>query len=323
MTPDPDRLNTPVEPGAWTPDMFLYHSNDNHYDLLVSDEEEEEEPEPEKHSNMWNTVQHKKKSSKEEEKLLIEDKPEENYDTKDLDELDEELTLFRSKNSGHRRTAPQVSAESKESVSSFFVCTKCGKKLESEGLLDAHMSSHAKSKFACEVCDLLFDKSLDLEMHKIEQHETQEKLGEWNCNDCFHQAGNASDLMKHLKVSGHQPSPNIQNKRMVFQDYKECYTCRLEFDGYWNLMTHRKNVHPSNKRCRNYPSGKCTFGVDCWYVHEEELMDIDESFKADAKPDATIFKCYLCTSDFQSKDNFMKHKKHKHTSGVQICEKFN
>ena len=116
-------MNTPVE-ANWANDMFLYHSYDCHYDLLVRDDnnlyEEEEGPDPEKHSNTWNTVKQKKKSSKEEEKLLVEDIPDKSYDSKDLDELDDELTLFRSKNSGHRRSALQVSAECKESVSFFF-----------------------------------------------------------------------------------------------------------------------------------------------------------------------------------------------------------
>ena len=312
--------------------MYLYHSNDNHYDLLANDDSRlavvdllgDGENEPKNNPEAWKTVKSGKQSKKPnvaEERLLAEDELKQSPDNKDLDENEEELTLFKSKNSGHKRTAPQASAENKENTSSSFKCNKCAKELESQGFLDAHMSSHANSSFTCQECDLDFEKSLDLEMHKIEEHEVSKKSGEWNCNDCFHQSDNASDLMKHLKATGHQPSPNIQNKRMVFQDYRQCYTCRLEFDGYWNLMTHRKHIHPSNKKCRNFPSGKCNFGVDCWYVHEEELMEVDESFKADSKPEALVFKCYLCTIDFQTKNSFMKHKKERHPSAVQLCEK--
>jgi hypothetical protein len=57
-------------------------------------------------------------------------------------------------------------------------------------------------------------------------------------------------------------------------------------------MNHRKNAHPSNKKCRNFPGGKCSFGIDCWYVHEEELMDVDESFKNNPESESSTFKCY-------------------------------
>ena len=109
------------------------------------------------------------------EKLLAEDEPKET-DTEDLNELEEELTLFKSKNSGHRRTGPQVSNETSETANLAFECNKCGKKLESQGLLNAHMNSHSSSKFPCDDCTECFGKSLDLEMHKIEQHEIKKNL---------------------------------------------------------------------------------------------------------------------------------------------------
>ena len=328
----PDALVTSSESaGNWASDMYLYHSENNHYDLLVSDDSRlaqmdlhsDGEKEPYRHSEEWQTVKPRKKNSKQnsidEEKLLTDDISMENADNKDLGEMEEELTLSKSKNSGHQRTAPQAPAESKETTNLVFKCDQCANELESQGLLDAHMNNHIKTKFTCKKCDEVFDKSLDLEMHKIEEHEVKEKLEEWNCNDCSYQTNTISDLMKHLQISGHQPSESIQEKRKVFQDYKQCYTCRLEFNGKWSLMNHRKNDHPSNKKCRNFPSGKCVFGSDCWYVHEEELMDVDESFKAESTPKASLFKCYLCTTDFMSKDSFMKHKKQMHPKSVQSC----
>ena len=60
-------------------------------------------------------------------------------------------------------------------------------------------------------------------------------------------------------------------------NYKKCYTCDLEFDGYINLMNHRKEIHPSTKKCRNFPGGNCIHGLGCWYAHEEQLMEVEES----------------------------------------------
>ena len=48
-------------------------------------------------------------------------------------------------------------------------------------------------------------------------------------------------------------------------------------------MNHRKDVHPSKRKCKNFPAGKCTWGKTCWFVHSEELMDVDESFKQEVQ----------------------------------------
>ena len=48
-------------------------------------------------------------------------------------------------------------------------------------------------------------------------------------------------------------------------------------------------------------------------------MEVDETFEGDSVPKEPIYKCYICTIDFKSKDAFMKHRKENHTSGVQRC----
>ena len=136
---------------------------------------------------------------------------------------------------------------------------------------------------------------------------------QWNCDSCAFQANCASELMKHLKVTGHQPSKHVSDKRKLFEDHKQCYTCKMDFDGYYNLMDHRKTVHPSNKKCRNYLKGECTFRDECWYVHEE-ISNKESIFES--------FKCEMCKSNFKGRSNFMKHKKLIHPESVPSCEKF-
>ena len=133
----------------------------------------------------------------------------------------------------------------------------------------------------------------------LTQHSKNQNLEEWNCNDCAFQGNCATELMNHLKITTHQPSKNVKDKRKVFQDYKQCFTCKMDFDGFFNLMNHRKSVHPSNKQCRNYATGRCTRGSDCWYVHSEksENEDIFENFK-----------CDLCAEQFKGRGDFMRHK---------------
>ena len=91
---------------------------------------------------------------------------------------------------------------------------------------------------------------------------------EWNCNGCCFQASNTKELINHLKLSGHQPSQDIQN---VKTKIIHCYTCKEEFSSYWNLMNHRRQKHPSNKICRYFQKNECIHGVNCWYRHDEPM----------------------------------------------------
>ena len=75
----------------------------------------------------------------------------------------------------------------------------CACELRSQTLLTYHMEKQHCLKYSCNACNLDFEKSLELEMHKIEQHETPQRSDEWNCNDCAFQASVPTELMKHLK----------------------------------------------------------------------------------------------------------------------------
>ena len=132
-------------------------------------------------------------------------------------------------------------------------------------------------------------------------------------NDCDFQGACASELMNHLKCTSHQPSKNVKDKRKVFLDYRQCYTCKMDFDGYFNLMSHRKNVHPSNKTCRNYASGNCPHGNECWYFHGEQNDNDDNSEN---------FRCNVCDETFKGRGNFMRHKKASHPQSIPICERY-
>ena len=46
-------------------------------------------------------------------------------------------------------------------------------------------------------------------------------------------------------------------------------------------MTHRKNYHRELvSKCNNFLQNKCIFAdKGCWFIHEEEKMEIDDSSK--------------------------------------------
>ena len=260
--------------GKYIPDIALYHSDNTHYDLLVKEDSRlallgflagaasgeskvedgkkemnddvlvsNEQGEVDKTSdNDWKEVKAKNKKTKQNvEEILLEDVGPDDDNGKDILE---EMVILGSKNNGHRRTNPQEVHEVASKKKQIFQCDQCESVLESPGLLQAHKSSQhsPRSSNACHICSDEFEFKTDLAIHVKEQTETNE----WNCNDCAFHADIAPELMKHLKLSGHQPSQSVKDKRKVFRDFRECYTCKMAFEGYYNLMNHRKKyTHPT------------------------------------------------------------------------------
>ena len=193
-----------------------------------------------------------------------------------------------------------------------FACKNCDDEFIFKQDFDKHMEQvHKKVNHACENCGEKFTLRENLNIHIGQVHGKSIPSGEWNCNDCPFQGNQASELLNHLKLTCHQPSKNL-DKKQLFLDYKRCYTCSMEFEGWYNLMKHRKAVHPSNKKCRNFPDN-CKWGKECFYVHEEP-MDVDEM--------KWNFKCDICEDVFQERRDFMVHKKSKHRETVPNCEQF-
>ena len=340
------------------PDIYLYHNLDTHYDLLVKEDSRlakmglvgKAKIEPlnvikcdlcdeicpdksnlethmeKKHAqsftdNKWEIVKEKKnklvKITSQEERLLTEEViTEEEVTRENLNEAEEEVILHKLKHNGYRRTDPQSNSEKVTNKECNFKCQDCSSVFQSQGLLDAHRNSHKTESFECDLCDKTFPTKEELEVH-VDKHHEEESAEEWNCNNCPFQGNEAVELMNHLKETSHQPSSKV-NKKKLFKEYKRCYTCNLEVDGYVNLMNHRTERHPSNRKCRNFPDDKCEWGKKCWYVHEEDLMEVDESFKSEEP----VHKCYICDEKFKTRDDLKKHRKKKHPQNVAVCEKF-
>ena len=353
VNPDPEFVSdADAKFGKWAPDMALYHSDNTHYDLLVKDDSrlallgllaglkdskgieenikgineggiKDDNRVHKAKSGEWKKVAFKAKKKSEDvtDEVLLED----NEESADTDDLVEETTLLQNKNSGHRRTAPQQEFENVSKSKALYQCDKCNSELESQGLLTAHVASQhgPKSKLNCEVCDDEFLYERDLNSHMKTQHDDEKEddvapTAQWNCDDCSFQGGGASELINHLKITGHQPSRAKQDNRKIFKDFKQCYTCEMEFDGYYNLMEHRKITHPSNKRCKNFP-GSCTFGNKCWYLHIEP-MDTEPSMNNEEN--ISNFNCNMCDFTCKEKTIFMMHKKSSHKEVNKLCDKF-
>ena len=102
--PDLEMSSSAVMKGDQVPDLYLYHSRNSHYDLLVKDDSRLARMglvgrAPEEGSNgEWKTFHsksHKSKKNDNDERLLIDDEAKENELNKDMNEMEEEITLLR------------------------------------------------------------------------------------------------------------------------------------------------------------------------------------------------------------------------------------
>ena len=423
--------------GKWVPDMHLYHRENIHSRLALlgllaggpSQSQHLLVGEVQDRVDDWKNVERSKKISQvgvTSEDILL--KESDSIRTTSTNKnIEEELTLFKAKQSGHRRSGPQDLFISNDKSACLHRCGQCNSVLESQGLLKAHISQkhnapentcehcglelmsklemekhvnevhtritcmcddckiqfsntnelddhnnrihkgitytceecdvtlltktdlqnhmrliHRKKKFTCDTCEFVSTSEVELQKHiaithrgksyaceqcelvltsetELQKHIEQKHidLDEWNCCDCSFQTNEAAILVQHLKVTGHQPSKNLEKKKL-FTDYKQCYTCKMDFDGYYNLMEHRKLVHPSKKKCRYFPDTR-VHDASCWYVHEEpEPMDVD----VELVNKEWNFKCNFCEEAMKERREFMLHKKTKHGETVLNCEKF-
>ena len=99
-----------------------------------------------KFNENWTTVggNKSKNETPSEDNLLVEDETREFEFSKDLNEFEEEITLLRGKNSGHKRVNPQTYAEKVKGAQNLKCC-QCKQELESQGLLEAHMEMHIQA----------------------------------------------------------------------------------------------------------------------------------------------------------------------------------
>ena len=319
--------------------MYLYNSDNCHYDLLVDENsrlailglidigeedvkvveggvEKTEEPrdgvmdkpkKEEERNEQWKTVKGSKNLNKPHSPVK------QHKVTADSDEV----VLTKQKSNGHNRASPQSEPISQKDHTSIVnlgqICDICSHVTDNTHDLEAHMDTHKKcqKEVSCNQCEESFEDNSDLKNHIENEHSKQ-----WNCNDCDFQATTRQILLNHCKqAQGHHPSKR-QKQRLGQTGVLECYTCQAEFRNYHDLMSHRKEDHPSNKTCRYYIKGECHFSAEeCWYLHKVKPNSGD-SDERNAE-----FQGFVCKNIFSSKYDLMEHKKKNHPSKI-LCTKF-
>ena len=326
ISPDPDMTQYSEFAQGTVPEMYLYNSDNTHFDLLIEDNSRlavmglismGEEQVVKEVKEVDKEVQEKEVQEKEcdshtdkadlevlqnlEWKTVKSSKPTKNHvqnegQAKVLADSEEQV-LLKHKQNGHKREGPQsppnLQAQHKQTVN-------LEEQIEKLNITELH----------CKICKDNFESKVDFESHMKIKHSKQ-----WNCDQCAFQASTRTILMNHCKITqGHKPANHKQ--RLGETGVIECYTCRGEFRNYHDLMNHRKEEHPSHKKCRYYLKGECKFSShDCWYIHEDEQTSSNNTGKTSDE------LCYVCKKSFPTKYDMMEHKKKNHPSQIP-CKNF-
>ena len=191
-----------------------------------------------------------------------------------------------------------------------YLCGECEGVFNNPEILENHMNSHivihSKNTFHCDDCDQECESEDALHDHMKEEHDDCN----WTCQDCHYQTNSSEQLRHHLKALGHQPS---EASKRQSNEIKIFYTCKQEFEGFKAMMEHRVKEHPSNRVCKNIPM--CTGFVNgrkCWYLHPSNEAPIPPS-----QPDKEI-ECRRCGKKFPNRNQFMDHYTSEHTSHI-VC----
>ena len=308
------------------PHMFLYNSDNTHYDLLVEDNSRlavlglisMEDNIMEEKKEMVKDMEEKDVQVKEVQDKVVEDDKAHDQEARNQ-EVDtnkankwktvqgvksvrknvspvkdtitcsdsEESLLNKHKQNGHNRDGPQSAAV----VKTKDIITVN---------LEKDMQKLKVSQTFCEQCHIDLATNVDFLKHNKIEHSKQ-----WNCDLCDFQASTRQVLLKHCKLTpGHLPSQQKLGQTGVL----ECYTCKHEFRNYHDLMNHRKEEHPSHKKCRYFIKGECNFSAeDCWYLHEVTQKKVTTPGQAKQN-----IQCFICKNRFESKYDLVEHKKKHH-----------
>ena len=125
------------------------------------------------------------------------------------------------------------------------------------------------------------------------------------------------------QLNWHMDDEHGLNTDMDFQTDFPCEICgkwcRSDADLTYHLNKHEfvKNVHQEEvQTCSHFLDGKCAFDSnECWFYHP----DLTKAGSVPRIP--TSFKCRFCEKSFQTKSEFMEHRKLEHPQKIAACKK--
>ena len=191
-----------------------------------------------------------------------------------------------------------------------YECDLCEDVFSSQSELNEHMTTlHIEYSlpYKCGRCEERFSTKSNLNVHLNKKHKVKQAREEQsNCYNCNYQGHDKNDLKKHIENTHHSQSEKSFH----------CHSCGKTFDSKSDLMYHRKAEHYDIiKKCSYYIKNECIFdAVECWYPHDSQ-----DTVNANSQQEN---KCKLCGKTFDSKPEFMIHRKLNHNKMVSKCRDF-
>lgn len=156
----------------------------------------------------------------------------------------------------------------------------CDKVFTSQFSLDRHKGKHMKITqriFPCEECDRVYNNISSLRSHVLLKHKPDVE-----CPEC-HQFFDSKNIYRHRKTQHNFKYP--------------CDKCNERFEGYSDLIKHKKQEHREHKICpwchMNLVNMKYSRYVEHLKTHTDE------------KP----FQCPKCGTRFQKPANLTRHER--------------
>ena len=154
------------------------------------------------------------------------------------------------------------------------------------------------AQYSCDKSKFQSTSEQSFKTHTKTNHIEEE---EFNCNDCPYQATAQLQLNKHINLK-HRLA-NQMTEEVIY-----CKHCGEQFAEKWSLMNHRKQNHLSTVAfCKNNLKNDCRYSNEmCWWRHEGTENSGQTS-------------CFNCDKRFKTKGEMMIHRKKEHITEVRIC----
>ena len=289
--------------------MYLYHSNDNHFDLLIPDNSrivtcgllgrapvaqvrdqaekvQSQEPEMQVHGQVLQA----QGGRQEEVTAGLEEARQEVARLEAAWLVAEEARLVLTKQQQRQEEQHQEDQE----------VPKDGD-VEEEQELTCHSEESWRqvdrigSRYRCPTCGFTRNTKNQMDKHMKEHQEDIDDCS-FTCRHCPYQTNSRNQLENHIKTT-HEPS--IQNSNICFQ-------CNKSYMSKPDLKKHIQDTHKNYKPCDYFSENRCELDGDCKYNHIKLLKGQEI--------------CYKCGLFFKSKGELRKHIIAKH--GNILCHKF-
>ena len=184
-------------------------------------------------------------------------------------------------------------------------CKYCDKVFASKTEKENH------KKYMCQVCELTFSHSVELNVHKRTFHKedtTSPEVMQYQCTECNHGEKKEENIIKHIETKHSkilspakitkQVPPTSKKKPTVINhedNVHNCNKCAKVFTEKAELEGHVRKTHQAEKKAKEFDCPICNFSN----TSEAEVAKHIECKHTE--------KCNICQSEFTSRPEMENH----------------